>query len=331
MALIDVSDPEAVRKALREYDRAGQSNFLKKYGFGRARGWLLVDQGREYDAKAILGAAHGFQFPTVGPLTSADFHGGEATARRLRTLGFIVTEPPSSNPKWSRDELILALDLYMRHRPKLPADGHPEVVALSGLLNVLTREIKPHGATTFRNANGVAMKLQNFRRLDPEQSGKGLSAGSKDEKEVWTLFADHQDRLRATASALRAAIELEGAKDLDAIYLGEEAEEGRLLTRQHIYRERDPKIVRRRKEVALRSSGSLACEACQFDFEVRYGARGEGYIECHHTRPVSQLQPGEKTKLADLALLCANCHRMVHAVRPWLTIADLKAILSSGT
>jgi 5-methylcytosine-specific restriction protein A len=51
------------------------------------------------------------------PLTAADFSGGEATvARRLRELGFEVPEAGKRNPSWSRDELILALDLYVRFK-----------------------------------------------------------------------------------------------------------------------------------------------------------------------------------------------------------------------
>jgi hypothetical protein len=37
------------------------------------------------------------------------------------------------NPVWSRDELILALDLYMRFRPTLPNKASAEVTELSAL------------------------------------------------------------------------------------------------------------------------------------------------------------------------------------------------------
>ena len=33
------------------------------------------------------------------------------------------------------------------------------------------------------------------------------------------------------------------------------------------------------------------------------------------------------TKLEDLALICANCHRMIHAQKPWLSVEELRAIL----
>jgi 5-methylcytosine-specific restriction protein A len=42
---------------------------------------------------------------------------------------------------------------------------------------------------------------------------------------------------------------------------------------------------------------------------------------------VETLGDGMATKLSDLALLCANCHRMIHARRPWLSMDELRAYL----
>jgi 5-methylcytosine-specific restriction enzyme A len=71
----------------------------------------------------------------------------------------------------------------------------------------------------------------------------------------------------------------------------------------------------------------LACEACGFDFAIRYGTRGKGFIECHHPKPVATLAEGHKTHLDDLALVCANCHRMIHRSKPWLSVLELKAMI----
>ncbi|PNV94781.1 HNH endonuclease [Pseudomonas protegens] len=97
-----------------------------------------------------------------------------------------------------------------------------------------------------------------------------------------------------------------------------------MLTRVHRVRERDKKIVKRKKEEALTQHGALQCEACGFNFSQTYGADVEGVIDVHHTKPLHTLQPGDKTKLADLALLCANCHRVVHSQRKWLSVAEVK-------
>jgi hypothetical protein len=103
MALTDITR-QGVLEAVREYDALGREAFLDKYGFGRAREYMLVLNGREYDSKAILGAAHGFSAPQAGPLRASEFSGGEATTQaRLNALGFQVirrrTEAEATSPE----------------------------------------------------------------------------------------------------------------------------------------------------------------------------------------------------------------------------------------
>jgi 5-methylcytosine-specific restriction protein A len=76
------------------------------------------------------------------------------------------------NPTWSRDELILALDLYLRHRERLPDNDATEIVELSQTLNSLFGE-QAKDAALFRNRNGVYMKLANFRAVDPLHTSQG--------------------------------------------------------------------------------------------------------------------------------------------------------------
>lgn len=107
--------------------------------------------------------------------------------------------------------------------------------------------------------------------------------------------------------------------------------EGRHLMLRHRVRERDARLRLRKIEATRRAGRPLACEVCGFDFEVTYGKRGSGFIECHHIIPLHET--GERiTRLDDLALICANCHRMIHR-QPWLTpigLRDLITGLSSG-
>jgi 5-methylcytosine-specific restriction enzyme A len=57
------------------------------------------------------------------------------------------------------------------------------------------------------------------------------------------------------------------------------------------------------------------CEVCGFDFKEAYGELGYQYIEAHHKIPLSHLKPEKSISLsakADFAVVCANCHRMLH-------------------
>ena len=89
--LTEITSQEAVLKAIAEADELGREGFLEKYGFGPSRSYFLRHDGTDYDSKAILGAARGYQYPDRGPLGAHDFSGGEKTVERaLKRLGFDV-------------------------------------------------------------------------------------------------------------------------------------------------------------------------------------------------------------------------------------------------
>lgn len=171
------------------------------------------------------------------------------------------------------------------------------------------------------------MKLMNFRRFDPvflAQGKKGLSRGNKLEESVWEEFSSDPKRLAQTAAAIRADLQASPDNEDDWYDGIEEAEEGRRLTRAHLVRERSRKLVKAKKAACLKSTGALRCEACKFEFKDKYGERGQSFIEVHHNLPLYQLKPGTKTRLEDLHVLCANCHRMIYTKRPWLTLDKLR-------
>jgi predicted HNH restriction endonuclease len=88
--------------------------------------------------------------------------------------------------------------------------------------------------------------------------------------------------------------------------------EGQVLLRRHLIRERDPKIVEAKKCVVLKEKGGLKCEICSFNFEAHYGELGRGFCEVHHLQPIGNREVNEVTHLSDLAVVCSNCHRMLH-------------------
>lgn len=144
MSLSDLTDPQAVLRAIAEYDTLGRAAFLEGRGFRPARSYFLVHEGRRYDSKAIAGAAFSLQHPDRVPLRGADFSGGQATVRRkLEQLGFAVVgpdrpaapmtdgstppaprrSPPDAKVERSADMLLTA---YALSRLGEPRQGRPD-------------------------------------------------------------------------------------------------------------------------------------------------------------------------------------------------------------
>lgn len=237
------------------------------------------------------------------------------------------------NPTWTRDELILALDLYFRINPLHTNKENPEIRSLSELLNALPIHHVSVKSGNFRNPTGVYMELCNFLRFDPNYSGKGLKRGAKLQEDVWNEFAADLPRLRRTAEAIRQNYQsalLSGEEDRGETE-DEEYPEGKILFKLHKVRERNATLIKKKKQRVLEKTGSLACEVCGFDFNKVYGALGYGFAECHHVLPVSSLPPEYQTKLSDLAIVCANCHRMLHRGQRCLSIAGLQQVVQQSS
>lgn len=115
--LNELKDSNAVKQAIAEFDKIGRENFLKKYGFQPSREYLLQQDGKLYDSKAIVGAAFGYAFPRRGPLTSNQFKGGEASVRRkLEKLGFRIVRVFQSNEHY----------LLKLNREEVPSSESPD-------------------------------------------------------------------------------------------------------------------------------------------------------------------------------------------------------------
>ncbi|UCI25195.1 HNH endonuclease [Mesorhizobium sp. B2-8-5] len=83
---------------------------------------------------------------------------------------------------------------------------------------------------------------------------------------------------------------------------------------RHRHRERE--LRANKIDAAMKANkGRLICEVpnCGFDFFEVYGAIGQGYAQVHHKIPISSAPPGGMSvRLDDLAIVCANCHAMIH-------------------
>jgi hypothetical protein len=99
------------------------------------------------------------------------------------------------------------------------------------------------------------------------------------------------------------------------------------IVKEHVFRERNSNLVDEKKDKA-KKDGKMQCECCNFDFSEVYPDLGEGFIECHHTRPISH--GARVTSLDDLVLVCSNCHRMLHRKDKkgrYKTVEELREII----
>ncbi len=214
------------------------------------------------------------------------------------------------NPPWTRDELILALELYFRVNPTHASENHTEVQPLSHVLESLPIHAKSDLHQNFRNPTGVYMKLCNFLRLDPSYKGEGLKAGSKLDSEVWDEFIGYKDRLIEVSKAIRSGVDELGTsrteeQETELLSVDEEIAEGKVLSRLHKLRERNPSAVKMKKRAILKKTDALRCEVCDFDFHKVYGTIGKAFAECHHPLPLSHIQASGQ----DQAVRACYCMR----------------------
>lgn len=233
------------------------------------------------------------------------------------------------NPAWSTDETVLALELYLNNQDKIPGTNHPDVIELSKTLNKLPIHPIQLRRNSFRNPDGVAFKIQNIRSV---ATGKGLSNTSKTDKLVWDTFGHLPEAVKELAKQIRETSSSFGDTEV-IIYDFDDEEafpEGLVLTAFHKKRERAkgirPTLLKKRK-----SENTLHCDVCGTKPLYTNFINDHSIFECHHIVPLHQIGK-TKTKLSDMALLCANCHKAIHAYisnnKSWVTPEEFRVLIN---
>lgn len=115
---------------------------------------------------------------------------------------------------WTREELILAINLYWKLEFGKIHQGNSEVIKLASLLE--------------RSPSSVVFKLGNFGSFDPslqERGVGGLKNTSKLDEEIWNEFYENLEELSYESEKLRATYEnktVEELNDLDQFELPRE-------------------------------------------------------------------------------------------------------------
>jgi 5-methylcytosine-specific restriction protein A len=229
------------------------------------------------------------------------------------------------NPKWTREEVILALELYLECRPRIPSASDPRVKALSETLRAFPHHSAAARKASFRNADGVAFKLQNLRQVD---TGLGLGNISQTDRSVWEELGSSQNRVKELAALIRAGLDtLNEVRESHAEY--EAFAEGRVVTETHLRRERRPELRTRLIELRKKKD-RFVCEICGKKPDVLDDILAESIYEAHHVIPLA-IGDERSTRVSDMALLCACCHRLIHKAiahqKRWISIPEARKLI----
>lgn len=156
--------------------------------------------------------------------------------------------------------------------------------------STLWHKVKLSGVT-----QGNACKIENIGSVENIDELK---------LDIWEAFKKHFIPSEKESATITSSI----IKELEITNPDLTVKEGELKLVTHIVKERNRKIVLEKKRQAIKNN-NLKCEVCTFSFPEKYQSN---FIECHHISPISLSQGIVETTLDDLALVCSNCHRMLH-------------------
>lgn len=223
------------------------------------------------------------------------------------------------NPNWTRDETILALDLYFDLNGKIPSGSDERIKALSEMLRRFPYHAEASRKESFRNPDGVAFKLQNLKQVATD---KGLGNVSQTDRAIWKEFGSSPTKTKSLANLIRAGVA--ASESAKPVIEDVEFAEGRVFTELHSRRERDPKL-RERLLSSRRDAKQLFCEMCNAPTPSSNPELMEAHFEAHHIVPLASTG-ARITRLSDMALLCANCHRLLHRAialeKRWISVKE---------
>lgn len=230
------------------------------------------------------------------------------------------------NPNWTREELILALDLYFDLDQGQMHKGHPAVIKVSNELRALNIHKEIPDQEKFRNPSGISRRLGNFKTMDAGYEGEGLSNSGKLAKEVFKEFENRRDNLRKEADRIRQ-LYIKPQNETSNFSEPKGKYKTEFLFQYHKSRETDPLVMKVKKEMVFSETKQLKCEVCGFDSPAFYGEIGNDLMEIHYSKVIKN-EPGLETiDMKDFIVVCSNCHKVLDKNYRLLDVADLKKLI----
>jgi 5-methylcytosine-specific restriction protein A len=251
------------------------------------------------------------------------------------------TEPPRHaylltwNPgKWRWDDLEAMARQTAQGRPVIErwSCGRRRNIDVGDRLFLLRQGVEPRGIIGAGFALGTPYEALHW---DDERRERGEMALRVDVRFERILNPDLDDPLPPSVLRSGRLAGVNWSTQISGIEIGEAVEDLERLWAEHLQLytwEQDEfalegelrvALVRHRaRERLLRDAkidqywhahaGRLPCEVCGFDFVEGYGEIGRGYAQVHHREPLGCRTRPSETRLTDLAVVCANCHAMIH-------------------
>lgn len=218
------------------------------------------------------------------------------------------------NTSFTRDEIILALDVLYQAKDQKVSVDMPEMNDLSALLQRLPIHPLENRRADFRNITGITRQLMQFRS-NCNTGNKNLHVGIAFFNIAFE-FEDRFDELHQIATAIR--------RNEPYYFPGfgnrmedEGFSEGILLGHLHCLIE-----VRDGSKLALADH----CAICQLQPALIYQSCG-GLLQPHLLVPPTEMDGGKKYQDTDFITVCPTCHAALHRLRPWHTKENYSEIL----
>ena len=217
------------------------------------------------------------------------------------------------NQKWSVDLSGRVIDSAIAtNRPWLSvalADGSMRVIDVSTTLRSLPIHADASKNGKFRNPDGVVFKTGNIKKV---ATGRGLGNVANADREAWRQYGHDPGLVKVLAARIREQVVRPEVTtpEVALVEPDEEFAEGRIFTAIHKVRERSPQL-RKKLLAARRRIGPLACDACDSPAVITDPTLSDAGFEAHHVVPLA-IANREPTRLSDMAVLCATCHRLIH-------------------
>ncbi len=220
-----------------------------------------------------------------------------------------------ANVSFTRDEVILTLDVLYFSGAESLSPRSPEIIALSQLLNELPIHPLEERPANFRNCTGISHQLNHFKNGYSDKEG-AWNVGAMFFR-VDSEFKDRLIELHEVAEAIRQNRSYFSSISFGCEEETEQFSEGALLGHMHrVIEQRDG----RRYQLAER------CSICQLDPSIVYSS-GVSVLRNHLIVSPSKLDFIKKYAEADFITVCPNCHAALHSHRPWLSKNNCEDIL----